>query len=317
MHTDSAKSADRRSLLRGAVAGAAALALGSQAGPALAATPPESAEPGGRRIPERRVGFQLYSVRDMLAADPEGTIAMIADAGYAEIEPAYTYGGRTAQQFRAITDANGLQVIGSHHSPDDFRGARAQQTFDNAETLGQSYVGVSYMDGPQTADGYRAMAQEMNRWGEAARARGLRWYAHLHDTEFHTDPGTGRPLFDVWLAETDPDLVWFEMDLYWILRAGVDPAPYLTAHEPRFPMLHVKDGAPWRDVENDLGEGEIDFPDIFSNLRSLPSHHYIIERDQQPDPVRTANVSYRHIRSIRVPPPPDRGQRAYGQPQSG
>lgn len=273
-------------LLRGAAAGATALALGSQAGP-------------------------------VLAADPEGTLEMLAEAGYAEIEPAYTYGGRTASQFRRIADANGLRIIGSHHSPDDFRGARAQQTLDNAAALGQDYVGVSYMDGPQTAEGCRAMAQEMNRWGEAARARGLRWYAHLHDNEFHTDPRTGQTLFDVWLEETDPRLVWYEMDLYWILRAGVEPAPYLTSYEASFPLLHVKGGAPWDNIESDLGEGEIDFPAMFEHLRGLSAHHFVIERDQQPGPVRTANVSYDYIRSVRVSAPRNRGEHGKQQAQSG
>ncbi|WP_030253506.1 sugar phosphate isomerase/epimerase family protein [Streptomyces violens] len=300
MYSAHGKSAGRRRFLRGAVASAAALTVGSYASPAFGAP---SAGAAGRRIPTERIGFQLYTVRDMLAADPEGTLAMVAEAGYAEIEPAYTYGGRTAAQFHRIAEANGLRVIGSHHAPDDFRGARAQQTFDNALALGQQYVGVSYMDGPQTAEGYRAMAREMNRWGEAARSHGLRWYAHLHDNEFHTDPQSGRPLFDVWLAETDPDLVWFEMDLYWILRAGVDPAPYLRSYEKRFPMLHIKDGVPREGVETDLGEGTVDFPGILAHLRSLPHHHYVIERDEQPDPVRTAHVSYDYFRALRVPPP--------------
>ncbi|MFD4977730.1 sugar phosphate isomerase/epimerase family protein [Streptomyces sp. NPDC058424] len=299
MNSAQGKSHGRRKFLRGAAVSAAVLAVGSQTWSAQAAPSPGA----GRRVPAGRIGLQLYSVRNMLAVDPEGTLEMIADAGYAEIEPAYTYGGRTAEQFRRIADANGLRVIGSHHNPGDFRGARAQQTFDNALALGQEYVGVSYMDGAQTAQGYRAMAREMNQWGEAARARGLRWYAHLHDNEFHADPQTGQTLFDVWLEETDPDLVWFEMDLYWILRAGADPAPYLRSYEKRFPMLHVKDGAPWNNIETDLGEGEIDFAGIFANLRQLPHHHYIIERDQQPNPVRTAHVSYDYFRTIRVGPP--------------
>lgn len=303
MYSAHGKSAGRRRFLQGAAAAAAALAVGTHASPAFAAPSAPAVPATGRRVPPGHIGFQLYSVRDMLAADPEGTLAMVADAGYAEIEPAYTYGGRTAAQFRRIAERNGLRVIGSHHAPDDFRGAKAQQTFDNALTLGQQYVGVSYMDGPQTAEGYRAMAREMNQWGRAAGARGLRWYAHLHDNEFHQDPKTGQTLFDVWLEETDPDLVWFEMDLYWILRAGADPAPYLRSYEERFPMLHIKDGVPREGVETDLGEGSVDFAGILAHLRRLPRHHYVIERDQQPDPVRTAHVSYDYFRALRVPLP--------------
>lgn len=295
----------RRHLLQ--AAGATALAVTSGAVSAAAATAPAApaTAPGarpGRPVPPGKIGFGLYSVRTMLAEDPEGTLAMLADAGYAGIEPAYDYGDRTPDQFRAITEDNGLRVVGSHHNPSDFRGDLARGTFERAVTLGQKYVGVSYMDGDQTADGYRRMADEMNQWGETARSYGLRWYAHLHDNEFHTDPVTGETLFDIWLEHTDPRLVWFEMDIYWILRAGVDPGPYLDTHEARFPLLHLKDGTPTEGIETDLGAGTVDFPEILSHLRHLGAHDFIIERDEQPDPVRTANVSYDYLRSLRITP---------------
>ncbi len=283
----------RRRLLQ--ATGTSALALASGATAATAATPGRG---GARPVPPNKIGFGLYSVRDMLAEDPEATLAMLGEAGYAEIEPAYDYGNRTPAQFRRIADANGLRVIGSHHNPDDFRGEAATETFERAVTLGQDYVGVSYMDGDETADGYRRMAEEMNGWGEQAQRYGLRWYAHLHDNEFFDDPQTGETLFDVWLEHADPRLVWFELDIYWILSAGVDPRPYLDAHPERFPLLHLKDGRPEEGIESDLGEGIVDFPDILSHLWHLGSHHFVIERDEQPHPTQTANVSYDYLRSI-------------------
>ncbi|SFB07903.1 Tat (twin-arginine translocation) pathway signal sequence [Amycolatopsis marina] len=289
----------RRHLLQG-VGVAAAAGLASMAvPPALSA---HADARGARPVPPGKIGFGLYSVRSMLAENPEATLAMLAEAGYAEIEPAYDYGNRTPEQFRRIADDNGLRVIGSHHHPGDFRGERAGPTLDRAAALGQKYVGVSYMDGAETVDGYRRMAEEMNRWGEAARARGLRWYAHLHDNEFARAPETGERLFDVWLEHTDPALVWFELDLYWILCAGVDPGPYLDAYEERFPLLHLKDGTPTERIETDLGDGTVDFPGILAHLRHLGSHHFIIERDQQPHPTRTASVSYDYLRGLRISP---------------
>jgi sugar phosphate isomerase/epimerase len=289
---------ERKSSRRRFLQGAGAVAT---LGATSLALPGTAAASRGRPVPPGKIGFQLYSVRDMLAQDPEGTLAMIADAGYAEIEPAYDYGDRTPEQFRRIVDDNGLKVVGSHHNPYDFRGDLAKVTLERAVTLGQKYVGVSYMDGQQTADGYRRMAEEMNRWGEAAKSYGLRWYAHLHDNEFATDPDTGEVLFDVWLAETDPKSVWFELDLYWILRAGADPVHYIDRCATRFPLFHLKDGVPTEGIETDLGEGTVDFPGILSHLRSLGPHHFVVERDEQPDPVRTAKVSYDYLRSIRVP----------------
>ncbi|MFE6970524.1 sugar phosphate isomerase/epimerase family protein [Isoptericola sp. NPDC057653] len=295
--TGHAQKYSRRIFLQGAGAAAAA-GLGAIALPGTASA---ATDGGGRAVPPGKIGFQLYSVRDMLRADPEGTLAMVAAAGYASVEPAYDYGNRTPEQFRAIVDANGLRVVGSHHNPYDFRGDLAEVTLERAVTLGQRYVGVSYMDGAQTADGYRRMAEEMNRWGEVARTYGLRWYAHLHDNEFHRDPTTGEVLFDVWLRETDPDLVAFELDLYWILRAGADPVAYLDAHQDRFPLFHLKDGIPTQGIENDLGEGSVDFRGILSHVHALGRHEFVVERDQQPDPVRTAQVSYANLRKLRVP----------------
>lgn len=297
MLTNDPQKLSRRRLLQ--VAGAAALAVTSGATVASATVPSTR---GARPVPPGKIGFGLYTVRAMLAEDPEGTLAMLARAGYSEIEPAYDYGNRTPAQFRAIADDNGLRVIGSHHNPSDFRGDQAEVTLERAVTLGQKYVGVSYMDGEQSADGYRRMADEMNQWGEKAQTYGLRWYAHLHDNEFDTDATTGQTLFDVWLEHADPRLVWFEMDLYWILRAGVDPGPYLDAYEERFPLLHLKDGTPTEGIETDLGEGTVDFPEILSHLRHPGAHSFIIERDEQPHPVRTANVSYDYLRGLTIKP---------------
>lgn len=285
----------RRRLLQST--GAAALAFTSGATAVAAAAPSTR---GARPVPPGKIGFGLYSVRTMLAEDPEATLAMLADAGYSEIEPAYDYGNRSPAEFRAIADDNELRVIGSHHHPGDFRGDQAAVTLERAATLGQKHVGVSYMDGEQSADGYRRMAEEMNQWGEVAQTYGLRWYAHLHDHEFHADPATGQTLFDIWLEHADPHLVWFEMDIYWILSAGVDPGPYLDAYEERFPLLHLKDGTPTEGIETDLGAGTVDFPEILSHLRHPGAHSYIIERDEQPHPVQTANASYDYLRSLRI-----------------
>lgn len=145
------------------------------------------------------------------------------------------------------------------------------------------------MDGQQTADGYRRMADEMNRWGETARTYGLHWYAHLHDNEFVTDPST------------EPGGV----------RDGpvLDPArgrrrDRLSGPPPgSFPLFHLKDGTLTRGIETDLGEGTVDFVSILSRLRNLGAYEFVIERDEQPDPVRTANVSYDYLRSLRIPLP--------------
>ena len=125
----------------------------------------------------------------------------------------------------------------------------------------------------------------------------MRFYYHNHNFEFARDGGTR--LYDILLDRTDPDLVFFEMDLYWTVTAGVEPLDYLGRFDQsRFPLFHVKD----RDAAGnfaDLGEGNIDFARIFRELQNKHYHHYIVERDTQANPARTASVGYEYLRDLR------------------
>ena len=194
--------------------------------------------------------------------------------------------------------------------------ATVEDALDEAEALGQPYVGtagitiptgiVAGVGEPQTADRYRELAELANEWGAAATARGLRAYLHVHYWEFGSDPQTGESLFQILLDETDPRLVWFEPDLFWMVFGGIDPLDWIPEYQHRFPLFHVKDGNPnpaggyFNPGFTDLGEGSIDFRRIFRALRHKNAHHYIVERDDQPDPARTARVGYEYLRNLRA-----------------
>jgi sugar phosphate isomerase/epimerase len=158
----------------------------------------------------------------------------------------------------------------------------------------------------QTADRYRELAELANEWGAAAAARGMRAYLHVHYWEFGHDPQTGESLFQILLDETDPRLVWFEPDLFWVVFGGVDPLDWIPRYQDRFPLFHVKDGNPnpaggyFNPGFTDLGEGSIDYARILGALRNKNRHHYIVERDDQPDPARTARVGYEYLRNLRA-----------------
>ena len=142
-----------------------------------------------------------------------------------------------------------------------------------------------------------ALAREFDRYAERVADRGMRFYYHNHNFEFARDGGTR--LYDILLDRTDPDLVFFEMDLYWTVTAGVDPLDYLARFDQsRFPLFHVKD----RDAAGnfaDLGEGNINFARIFRELPNKHYHHYFVERDTQANPARTAAVGYEYLRDLR------------------
>jgi sugar phosphate isomerase/epimerase len=297
----------RRGLLGAAGGAAAAGTLGTAAASAGAGRDRRGDRGEHHRgrgdLPLERIGIQLFTVRDLLAdneLDLPGTFEMLADAGYAEVEIGGTYDGRTAAAFRELANRYGLKPEGSHvpGGGEAWRGNRAQ-VFADAEALGLRYVGIaSPPDGtPRTHDGYRAMAEEFNRWGAEARAHGLRFYFHNHPDDFTLDGGT--PIYDTLLEETDRRLVWFELDIAWIEAGGQSAFEYVREDPYRYPLFHVKDirwdpAGPRITPPNvaqpnrrfwlvDVGKGDIDFARIFSGLRDLDDHHYFVEHDDAPD----------------------------------
>jgi sugar phosphate isomerase/epimerase len=305
----------RRTFL-GAAAGTAAAA--GTLGPSTVTAHGHGRGRGGD-IPESRIGIQLFTVRDLLAdneLDLPGTFEMLADAGYALVEVGGTYDGRTAAQFKALADQHGLKPEGSHvpGGGTSWRTDRAT-IFADAQALGLKYVGLASPPGgtAQTHAAYASLAAEFNVWGAEAREHGLKFYFHNHPTDFALDGGT--PIYDTLLAETDPKLVFFELDIAWIEAGGQSAFEYLKRHgSSRFPLFHVKDftltepalppgitqAAPRTTPGNvnlpnrpywltDVGKGDIDFPKIFSALRDPRDHVYHVEHDDAPDD-ETASV---------------------------
>ena len=283
-----------------------------------------SAAPNGRgerlRAPEplaprQNIGIQLYSLRDMQAASVSNTIAMLSGIGYPEVE-LFTLQGQTARAWRDIFDATGVRALAAHVGIDRWR-TQLDTVLDEAELLGMQYVGVPgiFPNPPATRTTYRALAREFNRYAEAVADRGMRFYYHNHAYEFAREGGVR--LYDVLLNETDPETVFFEMDLYWMVTGGVDPMDYLGVYDQsRFPLFHVKD----RDAAGafaDLGEGNISFQRVLSQLENKHYHHYLVERDTQVSPQRTAEVGYEYLlhlegRRRRRPVSPAEGGRAAG-----
>lgn len=255
----------------------------------------------GRLIPRGRIGIQLFTIRNLVAELGFARVfEELSRMGYKYIEfagyqsPAEP--GITPQQIRQLLDDNGLIGIGGHRGLNSFR-TNMEEELDIAETLGLPHIGtanepVSWNN--RTVDGYKAAAEEFNAFGAAARARGLKWYHHNHHNEFRfaTDNPSVR-LYDLLLSETDPDLVYFEMDIYWAfvgqhIAPGFNPVEYVVAHPRRYPLFHSKDGE--RQPESDLGyeitefgAGDIDFQSFY---RALPGRGRFIslwEQDNAPN----------------------------------
>jgi sugar phosphate isomerase/epimerase len=263
-----------------------------------------------------RVGLQLYTVRDLMKKDFEGTIAKVAQTGYKEVEFA-GYFGKSPQDVRKILDANNL-VSPSEHVAYDVVQKKWPETLEAAHTIGQTFVVCPWIEVSQRkeADGWKRAADLFNRAGEASQKAGIQFAYHNHAFEFEPSPALGGKLvYDFLLAETDPKLVKMEMDLCWITVGGHDPLEYFNRYPGRFPLVHVKDwstkGPGAHDYEGatgpsskpghlvDPGQGEVDFKRIFAASGKAGIQHYFVENDEAKSPFDDLKISYDYLAQVR------------------
>jgi sugar phosphate isomerase/epimerase len=279
---------------RGFLVTVGALAAGAACRPA--GSQQQIAQASGRRRLER-IGIQLYTVRNAMRADMSGTIAQLAQIGYREVEFA-GYFGKTPREVRALLDANTLASPSTHVS---LELARQDKTLDDSAEIGHTYITVPSLPraASSSADAYRRTAEEFNQIGAKAKARGLRLAFHNHAGEF--TPMEGVVPYDLLVAGTDPALVFFQVDVYWMVRGGRDPREFIRAYPSRVPMLHVKDSSgPPDHRQVDVGAGTIDFAAILrqdaSQRRVITS--VFVEHDGPPDPMAFAKTSFDHLSKL-------------------
>jgi sugar phosphate isomerase/epimerase len=250
-------------------------------------------------MPDRieRIGLQLYTVRSLMAKDMAGTLAAVAAAGYKEVEFAGYFGRAPAGVARLLGD-NGLTAPSTHLSLDDLQ-ERFDATADMARAIGIRYLTVASLDMRtiKTADDWKRIAGMFNDAGRRATAAGLRFAYHNHSVEFTAANGV-IPM-DILLAETDPALVSFEMDLYWAVKAGQDPRAYFTRYPGRFAMVHVKDATTAPALEmTDVGSGSIDWAAIFALHATAGIRHYFVEHDNPADPMASITKSAGYLKAL-------------------
>jgi sugar phosphate isomerase/epimerase len=245
----------------------------------------------------KKVGLQLYTVRDLMKADLPGTLRKVAQIGYKEVEFA-GYFGRTPAQIRALLKQNGL-TSPSTHIPLEILEKDSVRAFADAKAIGHQWVTVPYLpeERRKTADDWKKIAALLNQLAPQAKSAGLRLAYHNHDFEIR--PTGGIRGYDVLLSETDPSLVDFEMDLYWVVFGGGDPLDFFNRYPKRFKLAHVKDSAgPPDNRMVDVGQGKIDFRTIFAQSEKAGFKHYFVEHDQPADPIATIRNSYNFLHRL-------------------
>ena len=230
------------------------------------------------------IGLQLYSVRELLPKDFDGTLHQLSAAGYKEVEEA-GYFNKTAKDFRHSMDQAGLRCVSAHHALGMLR-PQLDELIEYGHTLGLDYIVCSSSSrrdpaakGPLTLDDWRWVAGEFNRIGEKVKAAGMTFGYHNHTPEFGSEGGV--VFYDELLKLTDPKLVVFEMDCGWVKASGHDPVAYLSKTPARFPLLHVKDMAPGGSDKFHsviMGHGMVDYHPILKAATGLK--HYFIEQEE-------------------------------------
>ncbi|HEY4670743.1 MAG TPA: sugar phosphate isomerase/epimerase [Gemmatimonadaceae bacterium] len=250
---------------------------------------------GGRKL--NKFGLQLYTVRDQMQVDMPGTLAKVAAAGYKEVEFA-GYFGRTPAQVRDLLAQNGL-TSPSSHLPIEMFEKDAAGTIATAKAIGNQWATVPWIseERRKTAADWRKLASQLNTFGAEAKSQGLRVAYHNHNFELANVEGI-RPL-DLLLSSTDPSLVDFEMDLYWVVFGGGQPLDFFNRYPGRFKMVHVKDSAgPPDNKMVDVGKGTINFPAIFAESAKAGIQHYFVEHDQPADPIATITNSAAYLKDM-------------------
>ena len=262
-----------------------------------------------------KVGLQLYTVRDAMKSDFEGTIAKVADTGYKEVEFAGLF-NHSPKDVRAILDKNGLTAVSCHV---DYEVVEKHwpETIEAAKIIGQTYIVCPGIPDAQRkqADGYKRVAELFNKAGETSNKSGIMFAYHNHTGEFQPDPEIGgkRP-FDFLLDSTDPKFCNMEMDIGWLSVTGQDPVSYFNRYPGRFPLVRVKDmkklpkisadtdvsKLPHQDNEiADVGSGAIDWKRIFASADVAGIQHYFVEHDAPKDAFASIANSYNYLSKLR------------------
>lgn len=232
--------------------------------------------------PELGIGLQLYSVRDDMRKDPVATVEQVGKMGYDYVETAsYANGkiyGMEPSEFKALVEENGMIFRGAHAGqavPDSGSWKSLMPWWDECiaahKEAGAEYIVQPFMGGTGYASlaGLQDYCDYFNAVGEKCNAAGIKFGYHNHAGEF--SELEGEIIYDYMLENTDPDKVFFQLDIYWIYEGGGDPYAYFDKKPGRFTSFHLKD-------EKELGgTGTIDFMKVLDHAEQAGARYHVVE----------------------------------------
>jgi sugar phosphate isomerase/epimerase len=251
-------------------------------------------------------GIQLYSLREQLQKDVPGSLKHIREVGYTSVETAGFYGVKPAD-FKKELDRAGLKCTGMHSGDDNRFREHLDEIIAEAKIFKPAYVTSPWVqeEHRKDAESSKRVAAEFNEWGKKLQAAGFRFSYHNHDVDFK--PLGSTTAEDIFITETDPKLVDFELDLYFVKKVGLVPAEYLERYPGRFKEVHLKDIAkgikPGFGEEPDTacvpqGTGQIDWPKTLAAAAKVGVKYYYVE-DESPTAWDGIATTIKYLKTVR------------------
>ena len=260
---------------------------------------------GREQFSANNLGVQLYTVRNTIGKDPLGVLRRIQEIGYKEIEATYA----TLALVSPVLKQTSLRPVSVHIDEAIFmgEGGKLDEALGKAKSLGFKFAVVPYIapehrGGPEV---FKALAEKLNKFGEKAKANGMRLCYHNHAFEYQNFDGkTG---LEMLMSGTDKSLVGLELDIFWASVAGLNPVEVLKRYSGRVPLVHLKDKSKDfgqtqynekvpKDTFKEVGNGSIDISSVLKAADAAGAEHYFVEQDQTSgDPLDSLAVSFKNL----------------------
>ena len=267
-------------------------------------------------------GVQLFTTMSVIDKDVNGTLKQIADIGYKNIESAFSmkggYYGLKPKEFAALVKDLGMNWQSHHVMGAPFRmpsrpqndantAARPmpklppmkdllnnmQEVVDDVAEGGVKYL-VCASTPIKTLDEVKQSLEVLQKTGEACKKAGVTFAYHNHSAEF--EAVEGQLPFDIFASQTSADILKFELDIAWAIKAGVDPVALFAKHKGRFPLWHVKDLSKDKQMPVEIGKGYIDYKPVFAAAKTAGMKYFFVEQDGAPSPVDNLTTSYNNLK---------------------
>jgi sugar phosphate isomerase/epimerase len=246
-----------------------------------------------------RIGLELYTLRDVMPRDPEGTLAAVRKIGYTDVELLWSFNnfGRTTAQVKAALEATGLRAPSAHIDSGTILGDW-EKSLETARQLGHQYLIVPSFprQSSRTLDDWRRWADRFNAAGATARSAGV-WLAFHNEAE-HMKPIDDQIPYDVFVERTDPSLVRLQLDTGNMMIGGSDPMQYLEKYRDRYFSFHLKDVVADRSKDTQLGTGIFDIRKFLEAVPAIDTKPVYIEHESPPDQMAAARNDFAYLHGL-------------------